>query len=295
MWHDTRGPALPRGRCVPQEVYIGEWQSGLRCGNGTLWKLASDGTVYCGVFHNGEMHGKGELEFPDGSTYFGVWDRGVKAGGGAWMLRNVSAIASGSRRRSSLLQSMCGASGGGCGRGAGKPDDRDERKHDDRKLDDGDGGDDDDGTVESENRLPMMAVKRVSVVAEKPPAAGSVVDSSAVVQATKQLRRGHAGKSAIDMFTRSLDKMSRHLTPGMVVPETVIRSLMQFCETVVAARGAAELAGDDDDDGGEGDGDGDDTVPSRELSDASKGSGMLPLTQTGSRRRDKGPIVKVLY
>ena len=66
--------------------YNGDWHNGIMHGEGEL--TFGDGLHYFGQFSGGYMHGRGKLTTQDGSYYDGQWARGLKNGIGVQYFPN---------------------------------------------------------------------------------------------------------------------------------------------------------------------------------------------------------------
>ena len=45
----------------------------------------SDGSVYKGKFVDGQFHGEGCMEYPNGDVFQGIYEYGLKAGEGSYL------------------------------------------------------------------------------------------------------------------------------------------------------------------------------------------------------------------
>merc|ERR1712223_691 len=63
------------------DKYEGDWQEGLRHGQGTYFSK-TNGFKYEGQYAKDKKHGKGKYTYPNGDIYNGQWKEGVRHGEG---------------------------------------------------------------------------------------------------------------------------------------------------------------------------------------------------------------------
>lgn len=77
------GQGWGKGRtinAVDNEVYVGDFAFGFRCGHGTL--TTEEGTFYSGSWSSDQKWGKGKETWVDGAYYEGQFQKGLKHGKG---------------------------------------------------------------------------------------------------------------------------------------------------------------------------------------------------------------------
>merc|ERR1711973_646727 len=70
---------------------MGDWQDGLRHGQGTYFSKAN-GFKYEGRYEKDMKHGKGKYTYPNGDIYQGQWNEGVRHGKGSYKYKDDGGV-----------------------------------------------------------------------------------------------------------------------------------------------------------------------------------------------------------
>lgn len=73
------------------DKYEGDWQEGLRHGEGTYFSKAN-GFKYEGQYAKDKKHGKGKYTYPNGDIYQGLWNEGVRHGKGVYKYKEDGGV-----------------------------------------------------------------------------------------------------------------------------------------------------------------------------------------------------------
>lgn len=73
------------------DKYEGEWEDGLRHGQGEYFSKAS-GAKYEGEYQNDVKHGRGKYTYPNGDVYNGEWNEGKRHGKGLYRNKETGGV-----------------------------------------------------------------------------------------------------------------------------------------------------------------------------------------------------------